>query len=344
MKKTWRCIILSILFCFSLIPSTAFALDKPEIPDVEGLSIVEANELIKQYNVKALEYNTWVETENQKEADDYAARVEEVSAWNAAEKQKVEDNRAILQEQYELQKLIAADYNKAIVNRTEKESDLPQSADGLDPEASALWETTGTFSGQPYNFLCRYIYLDDNDNYLLGEWVVGQASPTETVKIYSEGPVFYNGTYKFNRKIEGYTNGYWVTSETIVDGNCDELNSNATQITLKNSDIDTGITATFYYKFMRTSEDPELVELYEPQYMSGAAKPTVYEPVEYLKLQVKDIDTIEVVPTDPSDIPIPPEPIPGLGDPITIIGILGGIAILAMTVIIIVIWKRKKDK
>ena len=59
------CCVLFLFLCFWITP-TAFALDKPEIPNIENLSIEEAEDLIKQYNLTAQKYNEWVDIENKK--------------------------------------------------------------------------------------------------------------------------------------------------------------------------------------------------------------------------------------------------------------------------------------
>ena len=59
------CCVLFLFLCFWITP-TAFALDKPEIPNIENLSVEEAEDLIKQYNLTAQEYNEWADTENKK--------------------------------------------------------------------------------------------------------------------------------------------------------------------------------------------------------------------------------------------------------------------------------------
>ena len=59
------CCVLFLFLCFWITP-TAFALDKPEIPNIENLSIEEAEDLIKQYNLTAQKYNEWADTENKK--------------------------------------------------------------------------------------------------------------------------------------------------------------------------------------------------------------------------------------------------------------------------------------
>ena len=64
MNKILYC-ILFLFLCFWITP-TAFALDKPEIPNIENLSVEEAEDLIKQYNLTAQKYNEWADAENKK--------------------------------------------------------------------------------------------------------------------------------------------------------------------------------------------------------------------------------------------------------------------------------------
>ena len=92
----------------------------PVQPNVEGLSVDEANALIDEYNEKVDAYNEAVDVA-------YEAEVEEVEAHNAAEDQKVEENQKELEAYNAAQEKIEKHEDKGITtDRTSDPDELPE--------------------------------------------------------------------------------------------------------------------------------------------------------------------------------------------------------------------------
>ena len=97
-------VILVIIFSFSTL---AFAAEMPTPPNIEGLSVEEANQLIDEYNAQIDAYNAAVDSE-------YETAQAEVDTHNAAEQEKVEANAAELEEYEKIQEKIEADAKKSL--------------------------------------------------------------------------------------------------------------------------------------------------------------------------------------------------------------------------------------
>ena len=338
-------IVLTVLLCFSFTP-LAFAMDEPVVPSIEGLTVKEANGLIATYNDQAKEYNDWVKEENERIINEHVAMVEEVEAWNDAEDAKVEENEAALAAQHEYHETILADNERVALHRTYDETELPEDAVNLNPENTNLYTVSGEKTGAPYKFLVRYIYWggENSDEFLMGEWFTGAAYEGETVVVDSESVLFGAQSWSFNRKLKGYTKGYWGIGWTELEGNLNTSEGAVWQQTWSafNEKGESLVILTFNYVFFRTGEDPAPVEQYIPQYKDYKSKPDLLIPVKYMSYITEDIEIVkENLDLELEDLPDRPHDtlIPGLGDEITFAGI--GIIIAILAGIIIFVARRK---
>lgn len=311
-------VILVIIFSFSTL---AFAAEMPTPPNIEGLSVEEANQLIDEYNAQIDAYNAAVDSE-------YETAQAEVDAHNAAEQEKVEANAVELEEYEKIQEKIEADAKKSLETVTTSTEDLPTDWELTEQDQTKTITVTDAEekSGETYRVINIHGFYDDSsDTYnaasvedetfkvnateglIRTEWETVEADKNDTVQVISVSkPMGYRSS-AFYKRFEGYTNGYWMPSsqEFVIyssDVNYDWVSGTSYSFSYQYDDIPYNVYSFYGYDFVRLGDEPTKVEKYIADFWEDIIKG---------KYGTKMDRLVPVEPTPaPGDDPVEPEPQP----------------------------------
>ena len=315
----------------------------PEMPDIEGLSVEEANALIEEYNAQIDEYNAQIE-------ELYKIEVEEIEAHNAAEDRKVQE-AAKANEAYEKsQERIASHANKGITaNKTDEFEDLPAdyavTTDDKNDLVTIRVEEAEEKSGKTVKAMNIHIFFDEEmetdyfcpgdleqlsmnknitDHIARAEWECIEVDQNDSVTLISEAKPMGYSSAAFYKWMDGYTNGYWMPylstfSQTAV--NCEYgwlagasyTASYDEGTTDRRTPVD--IFGLYLYSFIRLGKEAEEVT-YTPDYKETPNAPEMLEKMDLLEEiapevtpVVPEIENEEIIPVIPEtpERPVRPE-------------------------------------
>jgi len=280
------------------VPSEEIATEivEPQAPTItDDMTEEEANNLINDYNNKVDEYNKYAEEENAKRKEEYDTNVEEVTKHNEEEDIKVEENNKQLEKQEKLDKAKAADSVSKLVEQTTNSDNLPDSwvENTQEPKTMSVEKNDST---EQYKISNVHIYLDENfedsdfpdvtdsnfyindavkEHMVLGEWETINTGNNDVVSIYSQGNLYPHSGALFVRRLEGYTNGYWIPTQFIASTAVnieDSWNDGPITIVSYNDGTTDGaplknIINLYTYSFLRYGVEPTRVEKYNPNYL-----------------------------------------------------------------------------
>lgn len=251
MKK--KLFILVLLFSL-LFSSTnmVFGLDQPEQPEqptIDELNPEASNESIKQYNQQVDEYNKQVESYNNQVDEDY----EKACAEYTEEKNAVEANNEFVNH---VEDKISQDSSEArgFTHNTTSQENVPTNwSDTTDEDTlkTIQIEHSNTPTNQIIKVINIHMFLKENNtldlgvierdnfeldenlikNAVLTEWETAEIDYDDMVTVFSEANhftgniVWINGVRKwfgpnptpyFFRSIDGYTQGYWMPSGSMI--------------------------------------------------------------------------------------------------------------------------------
>ena len=305
-------LILAMILFIGFIPNIAIASEleqnqvpsekivteivEPQAPTItDDMTEEEANNLINDYNNKVDEYNKYAEEENAKRKEEYDTNVEEVTKHNEEEDTKVEENNKQLEKQEKLDKAKAADSVSKLADQTTNQDSLPDSwvENTQEPKTISVEKKEST---EQYKVSNVHIYLNESfdgadfpdvtdsnfyinntikEHMVLGEWETINVGNNDIVAIYSQGTLYPHSGALFVRRLEGYTNGYWVPTQFIASTAVNTQDSwNDGPVTIVSYDEGTtdgaplkNIINLYTYNFLRYGAEPVRVEKYNPNYL-----------------------------------------------------------------------------
>lgn len=328
MKKATTLLITILVFFLSVGVYAA------EVPDVEGLEPEAANALIEQYN--------------QELKEEYETEVAQIEAANAEEIAKQEQSeKEVAAAEAEIEKFEA----KALENSTTEGTDLPTDWEGETTETPKTIQIVEGSAEETVKFLNIHLFLDEEfesdgygavtdingenftyntnllDHMVVGEWELVETPTDAFVTTISESEAMGYRSSAFYKKLEGYTNGYWLplwaenyataawSYETWYKGSAHEI-SYIDGTTDRRDPTD--VLNIYTYQFRRQGVEPEL---YEAQLQELPQEPTYMEPVE-----VKEPEPAPAPAPEPEPQPTPqpelqpePQPEPTRGETLVVI-------------------------
>jgi len=272
--------------------------EKPQEPVIDNTATIEENnQKIDTYNEQVDLYNNYIAEENSKREEEYNETCANVDSHNESEQQKVEQNEKDLEKQEKRDERIASDTESKTAEYTTDVNNLPNSWEETNASPQTI-TVEQKESDESYKVMNLHIYVDENSgdtyysthiennnnfyiddnmkqNIILAEWECIQAGKNDIVTVYSQSKLYPNSGALFRRCLEGYTNGYWIstqeftsTSKNIVD-NWDE-NGPSTIVSYDAGTTDRqpikNILNVFVYNFLRYGAEPEKVTKYIPDF------------------------------------------------------------------------------
>ncbi|MBR0462592.1 MAG: hypothetical protein IJJ00_07765 [Erysipelotrichaceae bacterium] len=292
-----------------------YADEMPEMPDTEGMTAEEANELIEKYNEEVDAYNEQLEITYQEE-------LEAAMAHNEAEDEKVAENEAQLEAYAPTQQKIDKHEEKGITEtRTDDPEDLPTDWTVTTEASEAKTikvEEAEEKSGQTVRIINVHIFyaedadhstfsinelsdLEDDDNIqnhlALAEWEAIEVDQNDYVTVISEAESMGYKSAAFYKWFEGYTNGYWMPSGTVFTSNAAYSYSDWYKGVAQNVSYAYGTTdrreaadvfSLYTYDFYRLGAEPQKVEKYTPEYKELPTEPEKLEKMDLLEIEEKE--------------------------------------------------------
>jgi len=325
MVKRLFSIALAIVVVFGSI-SFIFA-DEPVRPNVEGLSVEDANVLIEAYNQEVDDYNNQLD-------EDYNAAVEAVNAHNAAEDAKVAENQTEIQAYEKIEQRIEKDALKGITdNRTTEWSELPTTWESTVTTGAAITfkiEEATDKALETYKAINIHLYLNGNDGtyvgtnvsddsfeidegvadyFVLGEWETVTLDTNDIVTVISESESMGYRSAAFYRYLPGYTNGYWMPSVSEFVSLCNDVVSTWYKGAATEFSYDMGarygqiknVFSVYTYEFVRLGEEPVAPVPYSPEYLESPAQQVHLEHMELLQATPKEPVNEPNEPEQPQD-------------------------------------------
>ena len=309
-------------------------MEKPQEPTIdESLSVEEKNILIDEYNTQVDEYNDYATKENEKRDQEYNEQVQIVDEHNQVEQEKVEQNQQDLTRQEKLEAKIVADSQSKTAGSTNNGDSIPTTWEENTEEPVTI-SVEQHESTEFYDVINLHIFVNENasdtyntssitkDNFkvnipdediVLGEWECVEVGNNDIVTVSSQAKNYPNSGALFLRRLEGYTNGYWmptqefVSTVNYVEDQWDE-NGPSTAFSYNEGTTDNqsikNILNIFVYNFLRHGAEPTPVEEYTPDYWNYP------EEVTHLDLLTK-LERLEIPsPTTGENSEPEPEPLP----------------------------------
>lgn len=312
------------------------------------------NQELEEYNAN-LEYNKQEEDRvNQLNTQ----KEEEVTQHNEEEDLKVEENQKQLEEQEKLEQQIQAFEEKGITdNRVTNIEDVPTTYDTTtDNPITIQIQEAEEKAGEKYNVINLHLYFDGEQNEYIGtdikdanpdtgakesfhinedmlkdlvllEYESVEVDKNDIITVISESEAMGYRSAAFYRKMEGYTNGYWMPSShefasTAVYSYPSWYKGSAQEFSYIDGTTDNksikNVFSLFTYVFRRTGQEPEKVEQYNPDYWEVEYETPnfreVKEPVKgkylekliYVKQEEEEKKEEEVI---PEEVEEPREPV-----------------------------------
>ncbi len=315
----------------------------PVQPNVEGLSVDEANALIDEYNEKVDAYNEAVDVA-------YEAEIEEVEAHNAAEDQKVEENQKELEAYNAAQEKIEKHEDKGITtDRTSDPDELPEdyTVTVETQEAKTIKvEEAEVKAGKTVKVMNVHLFFDEgcgstvsindlsnlksdedvNEHLALAEWETVEVDENDIVTVISEAESMGYKSASFYKWIEGYTNGFWMPSYSVFGSTAVDSYSTWYKGAAQVASYDMGTTdgrdpvdmfSLYAYTFYRTGAEPAYVEEYTPDYKETPQAPEHLNKMDHIEAkepaekeeEPEKKDTVIVVPAPENNDPSGNDPI-----------------------------------
>jgi len=299
-------------------------IEQPQQPIItDDMPIEEANVLIDQYNTQVDVYNENVKATNAVKEKEYQEEVQKVEEHNRIEDEKVEQNQKDLEKQEKLDQKVAADSQSKLPTQTTNSNSIPTSweNDTSDSGNAKTITVEKNNSDQTYKVANLHIYVDEemkdlncaevsNDNFylslltnnhmILGEWEIITVGNNDIVTVYSHSALYPHSGALFLRRLEGYTNGYWLPSQEFYTTtiNTYEDWTAAGPSTVFSYDSGTtdkapikNVLNIFTYSFLRYGAEPVRVEKYNPNYLEYP------EEIQYL-IPLDKIDRLKETQSD----------------------------------------------
>lgn len=313
---------------------------QPQIPIITyTMTEDDANQLIDDYNSQVDQYNDYVTEENARRREEHQQAIQEVDEHNTQEQQKVEENAQQLQKQEKLEQKIVADSQPKTESYTTTSENLPTSWTDTTENPKTISVVKSADSDETYKVANLHIYVDEEagDTYtgtqvndenffislatqnhlILGEWETVLVGKNDTVTVVSQASLFPHSGAVFLRRLEGYTNGYWMPTQELVStakyvADVWDTNGPATEFSYENGTTDRqsikNVLNVFVYNFLRYGAEPTKVEQYTPDYWEYPSSEVVY--LDYLsKLERIIRPATAETPQEEKVIPVVEEPI-----------------------------------
>ncbi len=309
----------------------------PVQPNVEGLSVDEANALIEEYNEKVDAYNEAVDVA-------YEAEIEEIEAHNAAEDQKVEENQKELEAYNAAQEKIEKHEDKGITTgRTSDPDELPDdytvTVEAQEAKTIKV-EEAEVKAGKTVKVMNVHLFFDEgcgstvsindlsnlksdedvNEHLALAEWETVEVDENDIVTVISEAESMGYKSASFYKWIEGYTNGFWMPSYSVFGSTAVDSYSTWYKGAAQVASYDMGTTdgrdpvdmfSLYAYTFYRTGAEPAYVEEYTPDYKETPQAPEHLNKMDHVEVkeEPEKKDTVIVVPAPENNDPSGNDPI-----------------------------------
>ena len=305
MKKKILALFISIALIFSTTPAVVFAAEgeeitttivQPQKPQInDDTPIEEANAMINNYNNEVDNYNQQAALENEKIDKQNQENKDKTDEHNAEEQKKVDENKEALEKQAKLEAKKEADAKSKVANQTTDSEQLPDSWTDTDQSATTIQvvqkdseghykvtnlhlyvdeDAEDTYTGTQLNDTNFYINDDIKEHLVLGEWETIMVGYNDTVTVLSESNLYPHSGAVFLRRLEGYTNGYWMPTEEFISNAKYEQSTwqdgPATEFSFEDGTVDRqavkDVLNIFVYNFIRAGAEPEKVEKYQPDF------------------------------------------------------------------------------
>ena len=284
----------------------------PAEPNIEGLSVEEANALIDEYNEKVDEYNEMMEAR-------FEAEVEEVEAHNAAEDEKVAQNQKELEAYNNAQAKIEKHEEKGITtNRTTDYEELPDefivTVEAEDAKTIKVIEEAEVKSGRKVMVMNVHLFFDEEcgsamtindlsnlkssedvtDHLALAEWETIEVDENDVIEVVSEAESMGYKSASFYKWIEGYTNGFWMPSYSLFTSTAVDSYSTWDKGAAQIASYDMGTTdrreavdmfSLYAYTFYRMGAEPTYEE-YTPDYRETPQAPEQLNKMDHVEAHV----------------------------------------------------------
>lgn len=267
---------------------------QPQIPIItDDMATDEANQLIDNYNNQVDEYNAYAVEENTRREEQYQKEVEAVNEHNTQEELKVEENNKQLETQEKREQKIAAETPSKLENSSTET--IPTSWTDETENPKLISVVQGAESNESYKVTNLHVYVNEemedtytgtqinDDNFfvnlatanhmILSEWETITVGKNDMVTVRSQAGLYAHSGAIFLRRLEGYTNGYWMPTQEFIStakyvSDVWDTNGPATEFSYENGTIDRqsikNVLNIFVYNFIRYGDEPVTVEKYEP--------------------------------------------------------------------------------